>query len=629
MQQDCRECLSSLVETFKLSSADWAAVSAVLTELKALLLDCFGSPGDTVESVPLHIFGSFSNGFCTHGAFDIDMMYLNPAVSPERVLRCLRNAARSPKNRLVSIGRVIDILHARVPLVKFAVLVKTADSRLPLQCDLSFGANPKVLLNSELLSTYSRMDPRVRPLGLLVKHWGKRRGIVSSTGYFNSYSLILMLLFYLQQQEVIPVLELNVERGRLWAAAAGHMKMTCKDFPDVNHLSSYLFPSQALSVIRTWKSKNDLTVDALLYGFFAFFANDFDYSTRAVSIRVQTPVLRKDIAQTYKDVLAQEHLPAQELHFADRLIWIEDPIDTFDNAARSIEGLSFPPIQFQFYRAFSLGSERHGYDLDLFIPCDPAHKHVSACLFALSMMCVSDARASVMASQPHRRPFDSFLLSALWTGMQSSFPQSEVLYNFLASTLFPQGPGALEPLLYVIFCSFLRMHFPNLPSFADLCSGNHFPCVVSLDCVQPSVPLLFVRFLFFMSRNRRTVGSKLGLNLPDKIPEMLHLDNHMIHMGSGVVCRRNNADLVVSCLACLPGDDDRISMWTAEATASVPSDGFKTIQKVADAKLLTLADRASVRYRFAYFREKHSRSSRQTSHKDGVTSAKAGSEKAV
>jgi len=62
-----------------------------------------------------------------------------------------------------------------------------------------------------MLNTYASLDKRVPRLGLYLKHWAKQNRLNSSPhGSFSSYSLIVMLIHYLQrgcQPPVLPFLQ--------------------------------------------------------------------------------------------------------------------------------------------------------------------------------------------------------------------------------------------------------------------------------------------------------------------------------------------------------------------------------------------------------------------------------------
>lgn len=57
---------------------------------------------------------------------------------------------------------------AKVPIVKIW------DPELGLACDMNVN-NTLALENTRMIKTYVQVDPRVRPLAMIIKHWTKRR----------------------------------------------------------------------------------------------------------------------------------------------------------------------------------------------------------------------------------------------------------------------------------------------------------------------------------------------------------------------------------------------------------------------------------------------------------------------
>jgi DNA polymerase sigma len=69
---------------------------------------------------------------------------------------------------------VICVSTAKVPIVKIF------DPELELACDMNVN-NTLALENTRMIKTYVEIDPRVRPLAMIIKHWTKRR-IVNDAG---------------------------------------------------------------------------------------------------------------------------------------------------------------------------------------------------------------------------------------------------------------------------------------------------------------------------------------------------------------------------------------------------------------------------------------------------------------
>lgn len=70
--------------------------------------------------------------------------------------------------------KVICVSTAKVPIVKMV------DPDLGLACDMNVN-NTLALENTRMIKTYVEIDPRVRPLAMIIKYWTKRR-IVNDAG---------------------------------------------------------------------------------------------------------------------------------------------------------------------------------------------------------------------------------------------------------------------------------------------------------------------------------------------------------------------------------------------------------------------------------------------------------------
>lgn len=62
---------------------------------------------------------------------------------------------------------------------------------------------------SELLCLYGEIDPRVRPLVFTIRQWATKVGLTNRFPgrWITNFSLTLLVLFYLQQREILPSLK--------------------------------------------------------------------------------------------------------------------------------------------------------------------------------------------------------------------------------------------------------------------------------------------------------------------------------------------------------------------------------------------------------------------------------------
>lgn len=83
---------------------------------------------------------------------------------------------------------VICVSTAKVPIVKIF------DPELGLACDMNVN-NTLALENTRMIKTYVEIDPRVRPLAMIIKYWTKRR-VVNDAGKQVHLTIPSTLLIY-------------------------------------------------------------------------------------------------------------------------------------------------------------------------------------------------------------------------------------------------------------------------------------------------------------------------------------------------------------------------------------------------------------------------------------------------
>lgn len=215
-------------------------------------------------------FGSFANGFCTVSS-DLDVTCCQadgqtklPAADAQQQAAFALGGWIVPMLQLHGAFSVVEeILGARVPILKLRF-------EQVLDVDLSWN-NPKPLLNTRLLKTYSQMHPLVKDLGITVKLWAKAAGICDATNSsLSSYSFTLLVLYFLQvhrdvQLPVLPVEAFEDER---------------QEQPDERLVS-------AMAIWHRWQC--NLSLPDMMLRFFAFYSSHgedaFQWGTEVVSVR--------------------------------------------------------------------------------------------------------------------------------------------------------------------------------------------------------------------------------------------------------------------------------------------------------------------------------------------------------
>ncbi|CAE7331913.1 Tent2 [Symbiodinium pilosum] len=159
-------------------------------------------------------------------------------------------------------------------------LVTLEDTKSVLtEVDVSIN-NSLPLYNSQLLRAYSMLDPRVRPLVLLVKVWAKGKKVCGAQGgNLSSYSWTIMVIYFLQLVGLLPSLQLlskeerTLETRDYWAHERPFEVgfLTAEDYKkDV-----------ADGKIAAPSGEENLTLADLLYGFMQFYSKEYQWGSEA------------------------------------------------------------------------------------------------------------------------------------------------------------------------------------------------------------------------------------------------------------------------------------------------------------------------------------------------------------
>jgi len=180
--------MNALLPSLYPSSAFFQTREEVRARIEALLPSLGGDvfpPGTR-----LRVFGSSANNFGNDAA-DLDMCVTSPKGGREGGIGGMIEALAALLEE-EGMEEVVPRPTARIPIVLFR------DSKTGLDCDISV-ENPLALRNTQLLHQYSRVDPRVRALAYVVKHWARARKMNNASGgTLSSYAYILMVLHFLQ-----------------------------------------------------------------------------------------------------------------------------------------------------------------------------------------------------------------------------------------------------------------------------------------------------------------------------------------------------------------------------------------------------------------------------------------------
>ncbi|CAD6195905.1 unnamed protein product [Caenorhabditis auriculariae] len=232
------------------------------------------------NNLMLFAVGSTVNGCGSYNS-DVDLCLFTPSENPLplkkmpppdrkaslKILQRIRKAYnKSPfRSRIKQITEKWEVIPAKVPIIKMHLRAPYNE----LEVDINVN-NVAGIYNSHLIHYYSQVDVRCSGLALLVKHWAIRNRINDAMhGTLNSYSLILMVVHYLQCGVQPAVL------------------------PNLQHLFPHLFSSdtpleQLVLFQKNWTflivQRIKMTLGELLVGFFHYFAI-FNFNKNAISIR--------------------------------------------------------------------------------------------------------------------------------------------------------------------------------------------------------------------------------------------------------------------------------------------------------------------------------------------------------
>jgi len=194
--------------------------------------------------------------------------------------------------------KILPILDAKVPILKIH------DPQYNLHADISIWRDQGIV--AELIKDFCRLDKRVQPLLIAIKHWSKQRRINdASTGKLNSFGYVILALKFLQLCGVVPL------EGK---------KMQSK----------------------SWKSKTKADLGELLCGFFKFYANFPFY-------HYQITLLRQGLEKMNQAMF--------DIRTDQTVVIIQDPIETENNVARNVREYTLQWIKEEFRRAYALTTE--------------------------------------------------------------------------------------------------------------------------------------------------------------------------------------------------------------------------------------------------------------------------------
>ncbi|XP_050432229.1 poly(A) RNA polymerase, mitochondrial [Adelges cooleyi] len=241
-------------------------------------------------------FGSSVNSFGKIGS-DIDLVLTNDKTNINKSSRliyhgkCMSNNSRTQTQRHIELlgdllqlflpgcSKVKRISQAKVPIVKYS------QDFVGVECDLTV-SNETAVRMSELLYIFGCFDYRVRPLVFTIKMWAQQVNITNDTPgrWITNFSLTLLVLFYLQQENIIPPIQTLVKLAGSNDVHITDDGVNCTFLRDITKYSH--------------KQTNSKSLEQLLLGFFEYFAA-YDFNTNAISLNFGTVVAKPEYSALY------------------------------------------------------------------------------------------------------------------------------------------------------------------------------------------------------------------------------------------------------------------------------------------------------------------------------------------
>ncbi|KNC97761.1 uncharacterized protein SPPG_06761 [Spizellomyces punctatus DAOM BR117] len=300
------------------------------------------------KNITVHLFGSSTNGLGTLSS-DVDICLTTPwddrinGVANMHVL-----AAALQKHGMEGVNTVAK---AKVPICKFY------DPEYHVNCDINVN-NTIALRNTRLIKTYVDIDPRVKPLMLVIKHWTRQRALndAAKGGTLSTYCWTMMVLNFLQMRQP-PILPcLHTMYFEQLKADPHKVKPVIVDGVDCSFFEN-------LESVRGFGQKNNETLASLLFGFFRRYAVEFNYEAHVISVRHGRYLTKEEKGWNL------------DVERTCRFLCVEEPFNPQRNLANSADAVSVAGLRKEFDRALSILEKGEGLEAAC-EPYIPLHRRI-------------------------------------------------------------------------------------------------------------------------------------------------------------------------------------------------------------------------------------------------------------
>ena len=301
-----------------------------------------------IEEVHIVPYGSITNGLATRGNHDLDITIVLPLQIDDPEKRALKEEELlQGLSQWIRKGRA-DFSQVTCFTASFGPLLQFKHNLTQIDVDLSIN---KVLdpFNSHLMQVYAKLDTRFHKVALFLKQWNKRnfKNVSGKFNNLNSFSIVLMLIAYLQHIQVLPCLQKLKATKKHIKYFRYLFKNKVYNFGDVI-TTDIKFQSSFETIQLRFKNQKyqDKSVSELLIGFFDYYGSSFDFKGNAISISMDPPYLSKDVSHINKSYAAhinqrlQKHDKFRDAMIAQMTkcpILLVDPFDWTYNPAKNLK----------------------------------------------------------------------------------------------------------------------------------------------------------------------------------------------------------------------------------------------------------------------------------------------------
>ncbi|SCN61940.1 conserved Plasmodium protein, unknown function [Plasmodium chabaudi chabaudi] len=282
-------------------------------------------------------FGSVINGFWMKNS-DIDICIQIPILLNRKdQINFLKKICLILNN--YHNGIIEQRFSAKVPIIHF--YCDDRKNSFQLSCDISVN-NILAVINSKLIQKYVSIDKRLQLMGIALKYWSKNRNINDrSKGFLSSFSLILMIIHFLQYvmepKILISLQDISIRRNEKSFYVMGVDCKYCQDDAIIREeLKKMNIQNGVNSDNKNYDHASHIDISTLMLEFFKFYG--YKYKSGIIAIR--------DINNYYDNFTS---LKSYESYY----LFVDNPFEIGKNVA-NILPQNYKTIIYEMKRAYKI-----------------------------------------------------------------------------------------------------------------------------------------------------------------------------------------------------------------------------------------------------------------------------------